>query len=266
MRWQHPELGLVPPGRFVPVAEEMGIIGEIGDWVLPKSAASSPTGGWAASGQCSMPRVWYGPWSNRPGLPPAARTRSDQESVISCARRDIGSATPAVTTVRRLYHGCRQLPVHRLKSTTLRSRHACRPGDEDMCPRHHRARHPALAWVAEGVEREEQADFAVASTAMSPRGFLFARPQLPADLKSRSPKALAALGRRIAGRRTEPSHTSCHGWATLRPMPLRSARSPLGHSPRHAGVPGQSASSNSCANELRRKTFSLIGDIVDFWR
>src|SRR5262249_5994260 len=34
LRWRHPERGTVSPAEFIPVAEDTGLINEIGDWVL----------------------------------------------------------------------------------------------------------------------------------------------------------------------------------------------------------------------------------------
>ena len=47
VRWQHPRRGLVPPDEFIPLAEDTGLIVELGEWVLEE--ATRALSGWRAA-------------------------------------------------------------------------------------------------------------------------------------------------------------------------------------------------------------------------
>ena len=54
VRWQHPEHGLLAPGAFIGLAEELGIIGMIGEWVLETACRDAAE--WARAG-LGVPRM-----------------------------------------------------------------------------------------------------------------------------------------------------------------------------------------------------------------
>jgi diguanylate cyclase (GGDEF)-like protein/PAS domain S-box-containing protein len=43
LRWRHPERGMISPAEFIPVAEDTGLINEIGEWVLRTACAEAAT-------------------------------------------------------------------------------------------------------------------------------------------------------------------------------------------------------------------------------
>jgi diguanylate cyclase (GGDEF)-like protein len=54
IRWHHPARGAVPPGTFIPILEEMGMIGEVGRWIT--STALADYAAWREDG-LQLPRM-----------------------------------------------------------------------------------------------------------------------------------------------------------------------------------------------------------------
>ena len=76
LRWYHPSRGLVPPGVFIPIAEESGLIVEIGAWTLREA--------------CREAASWPGALSIAVNLSPVQFRESDFFSLIHAALVETG--------------------------------------------------------------------------------------------------------------------------------------------------------------------------------
>ena len=82
IRWRHPEMGMVPPGRFIGLAEETGLI--------------VPMGAWAIRAACAQAREWQrqglGPLRVAVNLSARQFYQQDLVSTVAAALRDAGLA------------------------------------------------------------------------------------------------------------------------------------------------------------------------------
>jgi diguanylate cyclase (GGDEF)-like protein/PAS domain S-box-containing protein len=71
VRWQHPRLGMVPPTEFIPLAEESGLIDQIGQWVIETA--------------CREAAGWEQPWRVSVNVSPSQFRHSDICGIVATA-------------------------------------------------------------------------------------------------------------------------------------------------------------------------------------
>ena len=205
LRWQHPERGLVSPAVFIPIAEETGLIVEIGEWVLRESCSLLARHADRSPLRISVnvsPRQFH-----RADFVPRVRQILDDTGIIPerltlevTEGLVIDHLQPTVSKMKALHAlGIRfsiddfgtgysslayikQLPVNELKIDGSFVRDAPHdPSDAVLVDTILSvAAHLRLNVVAEGVESEEHAAFLRQRPPIHYQGYLFGRPQ-PAE-------------------------------------------------------------------------------------
>ncbi|MFN3986316.1 MAG: EAL domain-containing protein [Rhodocyclaceae bacterium] len=213
LRWKHPELGLVPPDRFIPVAENCGLISPVGAWVM--QAAFRQQRAWADAGRQLMMAVNISALQfRRPDFVDSVRVRIEEAGAdpamieleitesalmqptdelfaqlhrlvglgISLSLDDFGTGYSSLAYLKRL-------PIRRLKLD--RSFVKDLPGDaEDAAIASaaiSMARDLGIEIVAEGVETRAQLEYLAARGCHIMQGYLFSRPLDAAAFEARFP-------------------------------------------------------------------------------
>jgi predicted signal transduction protein with EAL and GGDEF domain len=212
VRWNHPERGMIPPVEFIPLAEESGVITDIGRWVLREAVAQGAA--WsAATGTPLRMAVNLSPRQlldadvaadveaalRDSGFPPAQLTLEVTEGVLV---HDIDRVVVQLESLRALgvriaiddfgtgFSGLsylRSLPADIIKID--RSFVGDLPGDRSastlIASIVELAHTLGLEVVAEGVETEEQRRALEEMRCATAQGYFFARPGSAADCTTR---------------------------------------------------------------------------------
>ncbi len=209
VRWNHPEFGEIPPGIFIPLAEQTHIILDLGSWIL--RTACNQVKLWDAQG-FHLPRIAVNLSARQieadllvpqiqeilseTGIDP---DRLELELTESALMNDPEAAMKDLTEFRREgislalddfgtgYSSLaylKNLPINILKidkSFVMDTEPGS--GGEAMCRAViHLASVLNLKTIAEGIETEEQLQFLTAEGCTTGQGFYFSRPVLPEDL------------------------------------------------------------------------------------
>ena len=207
LRWRHPRRGLVPPGDFIPVIEELGLVVDVGDWVLKEA--------------CRQLKVWHQDKVQVPkvsvnisarqfsdgqlgtriatilkdtGLPPACLELELTESILM---REVNEAMVILDSLKKLglsiavddfgtgyssLNYLKQFPIDVLKiDRTFVD--GLPEGEQDAQIARAiiaMAHCLNLAVIAEGVETHEQLEFLREHDCDEVQGYLFGRP-MPAN-------------------------------------------------------------------------------------
>jgi diguanylate cyclase (GGDEF)-like protein/PAS domain S-box-containing protein len=210
VRWRHPVRGLVSPGEFIPVAEDAGLIGDIGDWVLAEACRQG--GEWIAAGYAgvkiavnvSAKQLQQGDLAARieelarlHDIPPSMLEAEITESAVMAdperaaaifhRLRAIG-VTVAVDDFGTGYSSLaylRRLPIDVLKIDRSFVMDADRNDEDAEIVRTILALGTTLKLliVAEGVETQRQADLLQAAGCPLAQGYLYSRPVPAAEAR-----------------------------------------------------------------------------------
>ena len=227
VRWQHPQLGLLPPGQFIPLAEETGQVETIGRWVLAKACRQAKF--WQSS--LAVPPVVAVNLSaqqfQRPDLVETVAfmlrgTRLDPrllklEITESAVMGDTDAAVETLHRLKALGVGLaiddfgtgysslgylRRFPVDALKiDRSFVSGIGSDAGDAAIAEAVVGLAHTlGLEVVAEGIETSEQMARLQSMGCEQGQGYRFGRPQPPAAIETLLQQTgLTATGLRLAG-------------------------------------------------------------------
>jgi len=211
VRWNHPELGLVPPVRFIPLAEDTGFINQLGEWVLHEACRQMNR--WQEAG-LHVPKMAVNLSARQferggivnlvadiladTGLAPQRLQLEVTESVImntgdamvfindlhaigvALAIDDFGTGYSSLAYLK-------QLPVQTLKIDRSFIKDISTDANDEAIAIAiiQLGKSMNLSVIAEGVETKEQATFLLRHGCRLAQGYLYGKPLSPADLLAR---------------------------------------------------------------------------------